>query len=326
MSEAPGKVLIIKTGVTELLTEEEAGPPSLGEILRATCILHEYKKSSVTWVTAKSALPLLPGKPLLARALVYCEETRQSLARESFDQIINLERCSSTSKWAEALAASTGAELRTVLDADGALAEPLPVELNGKRNSATTEEVYQARLFRILGLEWSGQRYALPASAKSNAAAKIHVGFNHAVGKKWPIKAWPMERWNELAGHCDKSDISYSFQEGFDNLEHYIEWIQRHQLLVTNDSLGLHLALALDRSVIALFGPTRSEDIHFYGRGEALLVQSNCPIVPCFRRECGYVQHCMDTISSERVFKKVVEYIERGSERSTQRTEAAGAR
>jgi heptosyltransferase-2 len=45
-----------------------------------------------------------------------------------------------------------------------------------------------------------------------------------------------------------------------------MDWIHSCRVVVSTDSLGLHLGLAMDKWVVGLFGPTDPSEIHGYGR------------------------------------------------------------
>jgi heptosyltransferase-2 len=123
------------------------------------------------------------------------------------------------------------------------------------------------------------------------------------------VKAWDDSNWQALAKLCDEHNISYSFQEGFDDLNEYMNWIASNEILVSCDSLGLHLALAMQKRALGLFGPTRESDVHFYNRGEGISVVSDCPKIPCFQEECDFATHCMQTITAEVVFERALALI-----------------
>lgn len=65
-------------------------------------------------------------------------------------------------------------------------------------------------------------------------------------------------------------------------------------LLLTGDSLGMHMGIALERYVMAWFGPTCAHEIEFFGNGEALL--SNVPCSPCWKRSCSRPVMCYDQV------------------------------
>lgn len=297
------RILIIKTGYTELLTNEKAGSPSLGDVLRATCMLSLFNNDEIAWLVSKEAAPLLPGAPIIHEVLVYSEHILDSLLTREFDLVVNLERTDAVYNFLDRLLVRSNPEVISFREQE-ILPEVIGLPSRsgcGQLGSAVEREYYQHYLFRSLGSRWKGEPYAVPAVADLSKEPTCDVGFNHAVGSKWPVKAWPILNWKELARLCGEAGLSSSFQEGFSDLKQYIQWIQRHRIIVTSDSLGLHLALALGRRVVALFGPTRISDVYFYNLGEGLVADTKCPKAPCFQQECDFESHCMESIKPSHV-------------------------
>jgi len=83
--------------------------------------------------------------------------------------------------------------------------------------------------------------------------------------------------------------------------------LARCSVVVTGDSLGMHLAIAERRPVVVLFGPTCAQEIELYGRGEALVSPLSC--VPCYRAECDRDPTCMAAIGPEAVVAAVKRWI-----------------
>ena len=79
--------------------------------------------------------------------------------------------------------------------------------------------------------------------------------------------------------------------------------LARCDVVVTGDSLGMHLALAEKRPVAALFGPTCAQEIEMYGRGEKIVSPVAC--APCYSATCTQTTNCMDAISAETVVEAV---------------------
>jgi len=73
-------------------------------------------------------------------------------------------------------------------------------------------------------------------------------------------------------------------------------------LVVTSDTLGMHLAVALKKPVIALFGPTCPQEIDLYGRGTKLFQGAACS--PCYKQTCPDAV-CMSEITPDRVFAEI---------------------
>ena len=65
-------------------------------------------------------------------------------------------------------------------------------------------------------------------------------------------------------------------------------------LIVTGDSLGLHLGVGFKKWVVAWFGPTCSVEIDLYDRG--VKVQSDVKCSPCWKRNCSQPVMCYDQV------------------------------
>ncbi len=70
-------------------------------------------------------------------------------------------------------------------------------------------------------------------------------------------------------------------------------------LLITSDTLGLHISLALKRKTIVLLGPTSNTEIDTYGLGEKVIADSDC--LCCYKSDCK----SMEKISLEKIIKNV---------------------
>jgi heptosyltransferase-2 len=74
-------------------------------------------------------------------------------------------------------------------------------------------------------------------------------------------------------------------------------------VVVTGDSLALHLSLAMGRRVVAYFGPTSDAEIELYGLGEKVL-----PLEPCgcyYRPDCSQDVSCMERLKMETLLEAV---------------------
>jgi heptosyltransferase-2 len=90
--------------------------------------------------------------------------------------------------------------------------------------------------------------------------------------------------------------------------------IRRSVISVTNDSGPMHLAVALDRPVVSIFGPTDPVWIGPYGRAGAVL-QAGVPCSPCLLRQlnrCRYGHACMKEVSAGAVIERI-EHVLRAS-------------
>lgn len=300
------KVLIIKLGYSETLDKGISEKSSLGDILRTTIILHKYKNDHVTWLVDQKAFPLLKNNKYIKRILPYDLTSVLQLSKERFDTLINFEKVPGICALSDSISAWRRYGFRfdetdgTAKAYDNAeFVFDISKDIEKKK---TTNKSLQQILIEMIGEKWNEQEYILGYEPSSKV--EFDIGFNWAVGSKWPNKAWPQNKWDELEKLIG-SEFTYSRQKGLSNLEDYINWINSCRLLVTNDSLGLHIALALKKQVVALFGPTPSHEIFMYHRGEIVTPEINYDCIPCIEPKCIQKKICMEYIAPQKVFTAI---------------------
>ncbi len=300
------KVLVIKLGYSETLDPEIGMVSSLGDVLRTTVILYPFEHDHVTWLVDAAAQPLLEGNPYIDRLLTYDLTSVLQLQRERYDTVINLEKVPGIC----ALADSVSAWRRYGFRFDEARGEAQPYDgceqvFSLSRDPALKKahaQPWQEALLQIVGARWEGQEYVL--GYRPQTAERWDVGLNWAVGSKWPNKAWPRSRWEELEGLL-RGRYTCSQQQGMGDLHEYMDWIHSCRLLVTNDSLGLHIALALRKKVVVLYGPTNPNETHFYDRAEVVYPEAGYDCIPCLSALCSNDRSCMASIRAETVMSRI---------------------
>jgi heptosyltransferase I len=146
------------------------------------------------------------------------------------------------------------------------------------------------------------------------------------LNKRWPVghfatlvrelaKKFPDARFGVLGGREDAplgDTISAAVPEkvlnlcGATTLPEMIELIRLCDLLVTNDTGPMHVAAALGRPLVALFGPTEPRRTGPYGQLENVL-RLDLPCSPCLKSRCAIVEtdKCLRDLSPARVLSKV---------------------
>jgi len=300
-------ILIIKLGYCETLVNEFGFTPSLGDVFRHTVMLHHLADRRVTWLTSESVFPLLDNNPFIHELLIYRDgKTNPELATRTFDTVLNLEKAPSLCALARSIPSAE--HLGFGWDGEAVQAHPLSQRAldiaNGKQRPAFIQSV----LYEMMGAQWKGEDYVLGYVPRS---AVVHdIGLNFLVGSKWPSKAWPQEHWQELARRCKAAGWSVSWQQGSTDLYEYMDWIHSSRLVVTCDSLGMHVGLAMKKKVVALFGPTPSDQIFMYGRGVIVRAHHACKQSPCMAPECSNSPCCMDQIEPVVILEKIRNLLE----------------
>jgi lipopolysaccharide heptosyltransferase II len=150
-------------------------------------------------------------------------------------------------------------------------------------------------------------------------------------GARWPNKRWPAEhfaglvrltakhfpdaRFAILGGAGDKplgEIISRVLPErclnlcGGTSLPEMVEWLRLCDLMVTNDTGPMHVAAALGKPLVALFGPTEPRRTGPYGQLENVL-RIELPCSPCLKDYCDWKDQneCLNAISPAMVFEQM---------------------
>jgi lipopolysaccharide heptosyltransferase II len=149
-----------------------------------------------------------------------------------------------------------------------------------------------------------------------------------APGTIWETKHWGTDKFAKVAGHFMSKGFAVVLigtqreravceevaglapgavdLAGMTTLSEVAALIRRSAICVTNDSGPMHLAVALDRPVISIFGPTDPIWIGPYGRANAVL-QADLECSPCYLRRLKHCSHdhaCMRNVSALAVIER----------------------
>jgi len=94
---------------------------------------------------------------------------------------------------------------------------------------------------------------------------------------------------------------------GTTNLDEAIALLSGSKMVISNDSGLMHIAAALDRKLIALYGPTSDLFTPPLNK-DAKVIKLNLDCQPCFQRECPLVHHkCMKELAPALVLSQLGE-------------------
>lgn len=305
------KILIVKLGFTETIDKMVSTDNiSLGDVFRTTAMLHLFKRDNVTWLTTKEAAPLLVNNPFIERLLVYDLTSTLQLKSEHFDVIVNLEKVPGVCALTDSIHAWKRYGFRFDVKKGTAEAYEHAYEVLANSDDPSLRRKMKKHwiemLYEMIGTKWDGEGYAL--GYKPVTKEKVDIGFNINVGKRWPNKAWPEENWKELEKLIGKK-YSITHQQSLGNINGYIDWLNSSRLIITNDSLGLHLAIALGKNVIAMFGPTSEKEVFLFNRGVIIKPSKKLKCMPCFNTICKYDKSCMHYIKPETIYRHIVKLL-----------------
>ncbi len=133
-------------------------------------------------------------------------------------------------------------------------------------------------------------------------------------GARWKNKRWPVQNFGKVVHRLAQKfpDARFAVLGGKDDaplgetiaqalpekvlnlcsatsLPEMIEWVRRCDLLITNDTGPMHVAAAMNKPLVALFGPTEPRRTGPYGQLENVL-RLDLPCSPCLSSRCSIEQ------------------------------------
>jgi len=176
---------------------------------------------------------------------------------------------------------------------------------------------------------WLPERPAIAAAIQSKWQTDGARWIAIQPGARWENKRWPVEHFAELIrllakkfpdtrfailGAAEDKPLGEMILRaepqrslnlcGETSLPEMIEWLRLCELMVTNDTGPMHVAAALGKPLVALFGPTEPRRTGPYGHLENAL-RLDLPCSPCLKSHCTYEKpdECLKAISPATVFE-----------------------
>lgn len=257
------KILIIKTGAS-------------GDVVRTTTLLHMFKDAKIVWVTTKMNGNFLPQK-MDNLKIAYIDEFKAELYGK-FDLVISLEDdfvCASLASSVETeeligICVKENKIQYTALDTtwfDMGLVSKYGKEAADELKKVNTLS-YQTMLFKMFGKEFKGEEYLIREDVSQNSKNNL-IGLEARAGDRWPTKVW--NQFDQLGEKLKTLGYEVFYFENRDNIKNYIEDVSKCSVVITGDTLTMHLALALKISTIGLFTCTSPTEIYDYGRMQKIV-------------------------------------------------------
>src|ERR1700689_3955920 len=113
-----------------------------------------------------------------------------------------------------------------------------------------------------------------------------------------------------LAGGAGDSPLGAQIPGSLDltgktNLRQTVALLERAELVIANDTGPMHIAAALGRPLVSIYGPPRPHRPGPFGRLDSV-VHLDIPCSPCFGRHCSHIS-CMRKLDAESIMDVVAE-------------------
>jgi heptosyltransferase-2 len=310
-------------------------------------IKRKYPDSTIYWITLKNAAPLLLNNPLIDHVYNFDASSLLILQQMKFDYVMNVDKSQQSCALLNSINAqlkrgfglnengkiipvNEGANYNYKLGMD----DHFKFKINqrtGQDYLAETFELDYKRDEYILELTQDEKDFIEKYKKKVGIRKKDKlIGFNTGCSELYPNKKMTVEqhiylirkllkkkykiillggpedttRNKEIYSHFNGKIINSPTTEG---LRRGICYESIPDIIVTGDSLGMHIAIGLKKYVIVWFGVSCWTEIDLYERGVKLF-QEDLFCSPCWKKQCPYNLECIKMIDLDRIILEIDNY------------------
>ena len=181
---------------------------------------------------------------------------------------------------------------------------------------------------------WLPERPAVAQAVRAQGAGESADWIALLPGARWTNKRWPAEHFGALVRQHAARDpklrfvvlggaedreagrviVSVESQRCLDmvgktTLPEVVEWLRVCRLVVSNDTGPMHIAAALGRPVVAMFGPTDPRRTGPYGQLAHVAQDRALPCVPCMKSVCRITPSlaCLNGLAPKLIARMICE-------------------
>ena len=321
-AQPPQRILIVK-------------PSAIGDVVHTLPVLNllrkRYPAAHIAWLVTPACAGILEGHPQLNDVILFERKGGFSGARalyrrlraEKFDLVLDLQGLlrSGLFCWA------TGAPVKVGF----ANAREMAPVFYSHRVAVPDKEVHAMDRYLDLavaaGCERGPVEYVWPTDDADRAAVRAMVGDRrYAVllpGTNWATKRWPVDKFaamveplksrfgldSVIAGRGEDAAALAPLAPaavdltGKTTLRQLVALLENASVVIANDSGPMHIAAALGRPLVTLFGPTNPVRTGPYQRLETV-VRLDIVCSPCYSRKCSH-QSCLQWLGIDPVLDEI---------------------
>jgi heptosyltransferase-2 len=307
----------------------------------------KFPESTIYWITLKNAAPLLFNNPLIDYIYIFDTASLLILQQMKFDFVMNVDKSQQSCALLNGLNSKNklgfglNSDGKIIPVNDGAYYNyqlGMDDHLKFKVNQRTGQD-YLAETFELdyrkdeYVFEFTEEEKIFIEKYKKKVGIKKKdkvIGFNTGCSELYPNKKMSIDqhiflikqllkkkykivlfggpedtqRNKEIYSHFKGRIINTPTDEG---LRRGICYENIADVIVTGDSLGMHIAIALKKFVIVWFGVSCWTEIDLYDRG-IKLYQESLDCSPCWKKKCPYNLECIKMIDLERIISESENY------------------
>ena len=304
-------------------------------------ILRKYPNAHITWVTQSPSHQLLIGHSQIDRVLTTRPEDVLTLSALEFDAAFCIDKSLAAvgilkqTKAKQVFGFTADSQTGAILPATEDSKYLWQLGLSNQEKFFVNKKPETQLVAEALGLEYRRDPYnvelsesevleSLQRRKKWASPQEIIVGFNTGCSDVIPYKKLTVDMHRDLIQKVRSLGVKVVLLGGPEDRirnqqiahgQHVVSSptdrglrdgllsVSACDIVVTGDSLGMHMSVALGKWTVAWFGPTCEQEIDLYDKGVKVLTQATCS--PCWKRSCLKNPMCYDLVSSDEILDGV---------------------
>jgi len=301
-----------------------------------------FPSSHITWITHPSSLALLENNPYIDQVTSYDFESLLNLKSIHFDIAYCIDKSLKASGVLQTLEYDLlygfkADHLGSILPQNPEAKGYWELGLNDHQKFFVNKKPETQLITESLGLQYQRDEYVLSLTDSEKEEAQTRrtqwlkdktllVGINTGCSPTIKAKRLSVEKHRELievlTGQANvavvllgggpeddqrNAEIAQDFCVALSNTQSGLRdgmvSVESCDVIISGDSLGMHMGIALKKWVVAWFGPTCAHEIDFYDRGVSVLAPVECG--PCWKRSCQKTTMCYDQVQVQQLMEGV---------------------
>jgi len=302
----------------------------------------KYPNSHITWITKENSLELFENNPYIDCLLNLSFSSYLRLQLERYNLVLSLDSSLLGSQIASLVSGDEKlgfgySKMGFIYPFNKEAEEWYKMGISDplkRANKRTYQEIVldicrlRPKNYEIIFRLTEGEKEWASNFKKRHNISGIVIGLNTGGGERWKNKKWTDVGFLSLIslikeniknseilllggpGEKERNRVILEkskykiIDTGCNNtIREFGALVSLCDIVVTGDTLALHIACALGKMVVALFGPTSPSEIFLYNKGRKIHSSLDC--LCCYKTDCNISPNCMELIKPEEVFSQI---------------------
>ena len=306
-----------------------------------------YQTYEIVFLTSHAAMKLLENNPLIDELLEWSFESELYLSQIDFDIVINFERTKIMSAFINKVSCKNrfGYYLGNngkILFSNEHFKYLYNLGLDDTERFVNNKKSMEQIMVESLGFEYEHEGYEIYLSdeqkiIRDNTIKKYNINPERAIGINTGCSPLMMNRIIPdeilmeiiqyvkvacedvniiLLGGRDEKDRNSKLASVDEriidltndkSLDYGIAYADVCKVILSGDSFGMHLGIALRKKCVVWFGPSCDQEVELFHGGKKHKSTLECS--PCWKKECGKEVKCNTIISAKMIAESLIEVI-----------------